>query len=196
MDGLNKLINQIQDDASKSCNEIISRAKSEEKEILASAEKESLRIKKESDERIALMKKASSDQIKSSSDLKKRQTILAAKQEIIADILDKAYKAILNMKDDEYFAFLEKVLKKHVQQKEGELLLSDSDLKRCPDTFKDKVKSLAKEKGGKLEVSKNTAEIDGGFILVYGGIEENCTISALFRENHDLLSDKVSAHLF
>ena len=29
-------------------------------------------------------------------------------------------------------------------------------------------------------ISEEARKIDGGFILVYGGIEENCTIKAVF----------------
>ena len=39
-------------------------------------------------------------------------------------------------------------------------------------------------------------EMSGGFILVYGGIEENCTIRALFDAERDELSDKVHGLLF
>ncbi|MCR5203279.1 MAG: V-type ATP synthase subunit E [Lachnospiraceae bacterium] len=196
MDGLNKLIDQIQNDASKSCSEIIDKAKAEEKEILAEAKKEADRIKNDSEIRKDALEKSGNLQAKSSSDLKKRQTILAAKQEIISDILDKAYESILNKDTDEYFSFLEKILKKHVQNKKGELLLSKKDLDRCPATFKDSVKTLAKEAGGELSVKDEAADIEGGFILVYGGIEENCSIKALFRENQNKLSDEVSAYLF
>ena len=38
--------------------------------------------------------------------------------------------------------------------------------------------------------------IDNGFILAYGGIEENCTIRAMFHTKQDELSDVVQKILF
>lgn len=40
------------------------------------------------------------------------------------------------------------------------------------------------------------AEIDGGFLLVYGGMEENCGIKAVFDSVKDELSDQVNRLLF
>ena len=38
--------------------------------------------------------------------------------------------------------------------------------------------------------------LDGGFILIYGGIEENCTIRALFDARRETLQDQVHGLLF
>ena len=38
--------------------------------------------------------------------------------------------------------------------------------------------------------------MNGGFVLAYGGIEENCSIDALFEERADALSDAVRKILF
>ena len=38
--------------------------------------------------------------------------------------------------------------------------------------------------------------MDGGFLLVYGGIEENCTIRAVFDSKREELSDHVNRLLF
>ena len=43
-----------------------------------------------------------------------------------------------------------------------------------------------------LEISKDTVNIDGGFILKYGNIEINSSIDALFEENKDELIDVVN----
>ena len=45
-------------------------------------------------------------------------------------------------------------------------------------------------------VSKEPKDMDGGFVLVYGGIEENCTIRAMFDAKRDELSDIVHRLLF
>ena len=55
---------------------------------------------------------------------------------------------------------------------------------------------MAQKKGGVLEISGETRNIDGGFILIYGGIEENCSIDAMFAEKRDELLDQVRKILF
>ena len=42
------------------------------------------------------------------------------------------------------------------------------DLERMPAGFREEIKSLAQKKGGVLEISGETRNIDGGFILIYG----------------------------
>lgn len=47
-----------------------------------------------------------------------------------------------------------------------------------------------------LEIGAGRDNIDNGFILAYGGIEENCTIRAMFDAKRDELSDIVHRLLF
>jgi V/A-type H+-transporting ATPase subunit E len=41
-----------------------------------------------------------------------------------------------------------------------------------------------------------TQEMSGGFILLYGDIEENCSFDALFLQAKEELQDKVRDYLF
>ena len=47
-----------------------------------------------------------------------------------------------------------------------------------------------------LRVSNGNCDIDGGFILIYGGIEENCSFRAMLDANREHLADKVNELLF
>ena len=38
--------------------------------------------------------------------------------------------------------------------------------------------------------------MEGGFVLVYGGVEQNCSFAALFDAARDSLQDKLHALLF
>ena len=55
---------------------------------------------------------------------------------------------------------------------------------------------LRGQKGGSLTLSDDTADIDSGFILRYGGIEENCSLKALFADRQEELQDLVHKLLF
>jgi len=116
---------------------------------------------------------------------------------VISEVLEDAYKAVGELDDAAYFAMLEKVLEKYVLPEEGTICFTEKDRKRMPQGYMEKVYETAKKKGGSLELTETVPDgMDGGFILTYGGIEENCTIKALFDARREELSDKVNRQLF
>ena len=54
----------------------------------------------------------------------------------------------------------------------------------------------SKLKKGKLTLSSETIDTAGGFVLSYGGVEQNCTFHALIDAGRERLTDKVSKVLF
>ena len=196
MTGLEKMKNQILEEAKTSADEKIKDANAKAEEILAAAreeaEKTAERISKKSEADIANYK----DRVKSSCDLKKRTAVLEAKQEMISEVLDRAFEMLKSMDEAEYFGMLKKMLEKYVLPQEGEIYFSSADLEKTPESFKRDIDAVAKAKGGKLTLSKEGKRIEGGFVLAYGGIEENCTFKAIFDAERDRLSDKVHEVLF
>ena len=76
------------------------------------------------------------------------------------------------------------------------MLLSAKDFDQAPDDFTQKIEAAAKKAGGSLTVQKTQVSIGKGFVLSYGGIEENCSFKALFADKKDELQDLVSRILF
>lgn len=196
MAGLDKMISQILDDASREAEEITRKAKEEAASIIEQAQKDCEKMKADSEELWTSKKKSQEERTISSSQLKKRQTILCAKQEIIAEMLDVAYEELLSLEDSAYFVMIEKMLQKFVLAKAGQIYFSQKDLNRMPSGFEAKIEESASKNGGSLTLVKEAKEIDGGFILVYGGVEENCTFKALLDAKRDELADKVQRLLF
>lgn len=196
MTGLEKMKGQILDEAKTLADSKIAEAKNQAKEILeaakAEAEKTAVSISQKSEADVVNYK----DRIASSIDLQKRTKILAAKQEAIADVLDKSYAKLKTMESGEYFAMLSKMLGKYVLPEEGEIYFSPADLERMPADFWAEIEQTAKAKGGSLKISKEGRNIENGFVLAYGGIEENCTLRAMFDAKRDELSDKIHRLLF
>ena len=196
MTGLEKMKSQILDEAKSSANDIIDRAqKSAEavkQEMRDKAEAECGRISQKADADVENIK----ERALSSCDLQKRKALLEAKQEVISDVLEKAYDTLLSADDETYFNMLRKMLDKFVLAQEGEICFSPEDLKRMPQGYEKEISDIAEKKGGKLVLSKEHRNIRGGFVLIYGGIEENCTFKAMFDSKRGELSDKVHALLF
>ncbi len=184
MTGLEKIIDKIKDDSEKAAEDILRQAEDTKKEILKKAEEES----QELSEKIANDAENKCEQIisraKSSAELTKTQNVLRQKRQIIDRVIEDAKNELLSYPDDKYFAFLGKLLKK--QECMGEIILNRKDKERLPKDF-----DLAG-----LVLSDKDGDFDGGFVLVNGNIEINCTVSALFEGAAEELSDTVNGILF
>ena len=196
MAGIDTIIAQIMSDTDASCAEILSKAKAEASDIIAVAQADAGARDAEVKKTLDTVRERKDRSIKSSADLKRRQAILNAKYDIIQEVLDKAYRTVLAMPEDEYAEFLIGLLKANVRKGDAVMQLSSGDLAKISDKWKKAFAAAAKEGGCNLTVGDEPADIEGGFILSYGGIEENCSLKALFREKKDRLTDAVSGVLF
>ena len=88
------------------------------------------------------------------------------------------------------------MLEKYALPKAGSIVFSDKDKARLPQGYADTVAKIAEAHGGSLKVSDDTCDIEGGFVLIYGGIEENCSFKAMFNAEKEQLADKVNSFLF
>ena len=196
MAGLDKIIGEIHAESDGLIREVLDRAQKEAAQIRSEAEKKAgdsvERIRRESDARLA----DSKSRAQSAAALTKRQLLLQEKQNLIGEVLEKAKETFLALPEAEYFDTLLALLKKNALSEQGEILLNERDRKRLPADFEKKAEEAAKAKGGSLRVSEKTREIDGGLILVYEGIEQNCSVDALFETNIEMLQDKIQSILF
>lgn len=196
MTGLEKITDQIQEEAKASAARRLEAAQKEAEAVLAEAEEACAAMESEAAQKNAAMKVNYEGRVKSSAEQQRRTALLRAKQEIIAEVIEEAYVTLKKKDAQSYFLTLEKILKTYVLAEEGEIYFSAEDLARMSADFEKKVKAAAKEKGGSLVLKKEPKAIADGFILVYGGVEENCTLKALFDAKKDQLQDKVNAILF
>lgn len=196
MTGLDKMKSQILDEAKAAAEGKIAEAKAQAEETIRNAKEDAAKQTE------SILHKSKNDvsnyqeRLESSIDLQKRTKILAAKQEVIAGVLEKARAKVEAMEAGEYFSMLLKMVEKYALAQDGEICLCAADLARLPEGFEAEVFRIAKEKGGSLKLSGEGKQIKNGFILVYGGVEENCTINAMFDAKKDELSDIVHRLVF
>lgn len=196
MTGLEKMKSQILDEAKATADSKIQEAENQAKEILETASQEAAKVADSISQKSAAEIANYKERVESSIDLKKRTEILKAKQEVISRVLEKAYNAVCEMDAKSYFALLEKMLDKYALAQDGEIYLSAADRERMPADFAGKIEAAAKDKGGSLKLGEEDKKVTDGFILVYGGVEENCTLKAMFDAKKDELSDCVYQLLF
>lgn len=176
---------QIMENAREEAARLEEKAKAEREEILAEAEKQGEALLEETRERSEAAAAAY-----------KRRTLLATRGALIKEALEKAWDNILALPDPDYFAFLYAQLDKQDLGREGRLCLNAKDLERRPADFEAKIAEAAARQNGTLVLAGFPADIAGGFILQYGGVEENCSLEAIFESESDVLKDAVRAVLF
>lgn len=197
MTGLEKIIKHIEDDAAAISKSILSEAESKAQEIVSAAKAEGEKKRAEITERSKLEVEASLSRAESAALLREKKIILNTKQEIIEDVITKAKESLEKLPEKEYFDVIINMVKKNALNKAGYIVFSKKDKGRLAENFQDVINEiLAGNSGATLTISEETREINGGFILIYGDIEENCSFDALFLAARESLQDKVSKVLF
>ncbi len=189
MSGVEKIIARLNEENEVQCREIVSAAEQKAAEIVARAQAEGNdAIKKaeaEAQKRAEQLRASAASQ----NTANRRKAQLAAKVDLINEVLARARQSLHDLSDEAYFNALAGLAKKNRQEGVGEMLLCERDLRRMPKDFIDKL-------GYGIKVSPIPAPIEDGFILKYGDIELNCTFAALFSAAAPELQAKAASLLF
>ena len=190
MTGLSNILAQIENESVKKAEEIILKANNEAKEMISDAKKEAQKIL--DDYKVKTEKKTTEilSRIKAADEIEKKREELFKKQEVIKAVLETARNDIKNQSDDDYFDFLGKILAKYALDENGTVVLSSRDFESMTKSFKD----ILLEKG--LEAKAGNVADKNGFVIVYGNIEINCTVDAIFDADAEELSDMLNKFLF
>ena len=193
MSGIDVIISQIEQDTQAVCEKIIAEAQAKADKILAEARDQAQSVaaagKEKTAARVADIKKRG----ESAADLEEKRVMLCTKQDIIATMLKNGLDDAKNLPDNEYFALIVQMVEKYSQPEDGIICFGRRDKERMPDDLPERVNSAAK---GRLTLAVEDADIDAGFILKYGGIEQNCSFDAIFASEAETLSDRAGKLLF
>lgn len=191
MNGKEKLLDRIKSDCDAKVKAIEQENYAECDKILEQAKAQIEENKKENDIKV----KAKVGQInagtKSKVELEIRNAILKKRRSEIDTTLNMVYEKLLNFSDAEYFDAIYKLVAQ-LKGMEGVIYLNSKDIKRLPSDFESKLK----ENGLNATLGKDAADIDGGFILKNGDVEENMSFSAIISSRKDELEDLINRELF
>jgi len=197
MTGLEKILKVIEADAEAGAQTVITQATREADELLVAAKEVAIKKCNQIADKSEADVKAVISRAESAATLQEKKTILDTKQQIISDIIINARKSLAKLPNYEYTDIIIQMVKKYTHNKAGKLLFSTVDKNRLSVDFDMKLKEALSDKPeASLTVSEENAPIDGGFLLIYGDIEENCTFDALFSALKEELQDKVNSLLF
>ena len=193
MAGIDKIIAQIEADTEKVCDSVINDAQQKADKILSAAEKQAEQILADGKNKTAARVVDIKNRGDSAADLEEKRVMLHAKREIISTMLKNGLQAAKNLPDEDYFSLICSMVEKNSQPEEGVICFGAKDLNRLPADYLSVLNAVSK---GKITLSEEPAPIDAGFILKYGGIEQNCSFDAVFAGESENLSDKAGRLLF
>lgn len=198
MKGTEKIIAHIRADGDAEAKKIIDAASKQAEEKRA----ESFKAALSEYEKLMQAGNAECEDILSGSrriaEMEAKKSVLSVKQEMISAAFDAAREEIVNMPRDKYTQFLARMTAEAAASGMEEIVLNARDKAEVGKSVCKAANELLSAKGtpGKLTVSEDTADISGGVIVRFGGIETNCSIDALIRQRRSGLSTEVAAALF
>lgn len=194
MTGLESILSQIAGDGQKEAEEILGEARKKAGEIAEEAKAkgaEQVRAVLKDGERRA---QDIRDRAQSAAELEQRNQLLVFKQQLIGEAVDAARESLENAPDAEYFDTLLALYSRFAGEGQGELRLNKRDLDRLPDDFLARMRKAVP--AAQVTISPKAYDIESGFLLVYGGVDVNCTFRAIFEDAYEELRDAAGRLLF
>ena len=219
MNGLDKIINKILEDAQVSADKIIADANAKADEIYANAEERKQNITNEIFDCAMREGEAIINTAKSTLDRNSKAIMMSMKNNMVDIAFEEAKKEILALEGEKYAQLMTqllcKVLSRQVDEEKESMRLYGEDI--SPDAYevimnrKDRdgqgvyiVAGVRRATVGKITgtvldkvtLSQETANISGGFILRMGRIEVNASLEAIISELREEIEAEVMEMLF
>ena len=198
MNGIEKITARIEADAELEIAGIREKAGLEIADIEASFAKEAEAVKTAILERGAIKAKEKEDGLISTAQMEAKKLILAAKQEVLDEVFEKALAALTGMPADKKTELLAGLACSASVSGTEEVILNAADRAAVGEAAVKAANAKLASAGKKaaLTLSDKTAEIEGGLILKDNNVEVNSAFDTLIRLNKKELSGEVAKILF
>ena len=198
MNGIDRITDRIEADAREQAKAIIAEAEAKCAEIRKENEK------KAQERYLELIRNGTKDcesgleRRKSAAEMDAKKSVLALKQDCVAEAFDMAKRRLADMPEDSYVGFLASLAASAAADGSGEIVLSARDRERCGKAVLERANAVLAAKGltPALTLAADSREISGGLILRQGGVEVNCSIEALVEALKGPMTADVARTLF
>lgn len=198
MNGIDRITDRIEADAREQAKAIIAEAEAKCAEIRKENEK------KAQERYLELIRNGTKDcesgleRRKSAAEMDAKKSVLALKQDCVAEAFDMAKRRLADMPEDSYVGFLASLAASAAADGSGEIILSARDRERCGKAVLERANAALAAKGltPALTLAADSREISGGLILRQGGVEVNCSIEALVEALKGPMTADVARTLF
>ena len=184
----NKLADRILQDARAAADQTLSQAQEQVASILAEAEKERRMAAGAAAQTRDNAVRSVLDGCRTRASLEGRKHLLARKREVIDRVFDAAYARLLALPDADKSALYARILDREAV--DGDTVVpAESDRALLKET-------LSGIAGKKLVLSERSADIDGGFLILGGVYEKNCSMRSILSDVRDAEETAVAKLLF
>lgn len=125
--------------------------------------------------------------------MERRRALLAVRQTQVDAAFEQAMETLCALPEEKYAAMAARLLTRAAPDGRGEAVFSPADRERIG---RRAVDAANRALNGTLTLSDRTREMKGGFILVNGNVEVNCSFETLLRLQRAELAGEVAALLF
>jgi V/A-type H+-transporting ATPase subunit E len=181
--GAEKLIEKIEQDAQRDAEKIWQDAEEKKQELRQTLMREIAARKAEIERMAENAAREKKKRMAAVYDLEYRKMLLSAKQEMMQKAKTLAMEKLSALDDESYVTLMKNKLLACAASGEGAVAVSATE-KRLNKRFLSDVNAVLKKSVGKgnLHFADDPADITGGFIYRYGGMEINLSLTALLSE--------------
>lgn len=196
MNGIEKITQRIGQDTQADIDRVLADARAEAAQITAKfqaqaeAEARDLAVK---NEKAAAERE---ERLVSVAQMEARKVTLAAKQEMVEQVYQRALEKLRAMPQEQYTAVLAALLVQASSTGAEEVVFSPEDQAKAGKAAVAKANEQLPKGAAGLTVSKETRPIAGGFILKDNNVEVNCTFDTLVRLQRAETAGAVAKKLF
>ena len=125
-----------------------------------------------------------------------RKDNLWAKVALLNEVFEKARERVKTLPDREYLELIESLMLKSVESGDEEVIIGAKDNRISNGLIKNINRQLGPEFKGNMQLAKDTADIEGGFILRRGKTQINVSVDVLISQAREMLEMELSNELF
>lgn len=193
MSGMEKIVQTIRQEAEEKATGILRQSH----ERVAEIERTAAAKREEWDRRMTEQVKAERESVLARNESENRrirkEALLKARSVLLESVIAQAKERIETLPDAEYFALMQRLFERNAQRGDGRLYFAKRDYDRIPEGFVEKLNGSLSDSS--VELAGSTDKIAHGFVIVYGKIEQNCSIDSIFESEHSRIVDAANACL-
>ncbi len=195
MNGIEKITQRIDEDTQKEIRKVLDAAQEKSTEILTAYRKQAEEEAAAGQRRKEKLAAEREERLVSVAQMESRKVLLSAKQEMVDRAFELALDRLCSLPDEDYIRTVAGLLAEAAPDGRGSVLFSSKDRERIGQAAVDAANRKLGEKG-QLQLSDQTRNIRGGFILSNGRIEVNGTFETLVRLQREEMAGEVAKLLF
>lgn len=196
MTGIEKIIEKIENDCNATCEEILAKAQAEAQVILQNAQIAGEKVKKEAAEAVQKECQMNLELAASKAEHERKKAILATKSILINDSINASMQKLKSLPDAEYFNVIKMLINRYAQKGQGIIRFSKEDSKRIPQSFEAEINAMLQGNDKSIVISSETVAVDGGFVIIYQDVEQNCSFDSLLNASLDEIKDELYQEIF